>query len=202
MRTLDRGEIRRWVDSPAYVGGVFDARSGHLHPLPPERLQSLLLSKAAVCDNQYLLHYYRPTQDHRLLFGGRAKSGAGPRHIADALRTRMLRFFPGLSDVRITHAWGGVIDMTLNHAPDFGRLPAPPGRTERVYYLQGFSGHGVALTGLAGRLVAEALHGDATRFDIFSRLRHRTIPGGTRVQASLLALGTLWYQLRDACGKH
>ena len=82
----------------------------------------------------------------------------------------------------------------MNRAPDFGRLPGCP----QVYYLQGFSGHGLALTGLAGRVVAEAMAGDATRFDTFARLRHRTFPGGRLLRMPALVLGMAWYRLKDA----
>ena len=67
-----------------------------------------------------------------------------------------------------------------------------------MYYLQGFSGHGLALTGLAGRVVAEAMAGDASRFDTFSRLRHRPFPGGRLLRMPALVLGMAWYRLKDA----
>ena len=94
------------------------------------------------------------------------------------MRRRMARTFPQLAAARVEYAWGGFVDITMNRAPDFGRLPAAGGARPNVYYLQGFSGHGLALTGLAGRLVAEAMAGDAGRFDVFARLRHRRFPGG------------------------
>jgi gamma-glutamylputrescine oxidase len=93
------------------------------------------------------------------------------------------------------------VDISMNRAPDFGRLPAAqPGQPQNVYYLQGFSGHGLALTGLAGRLVAEAMSGDASRFDIFARLRHRAFPGGALLRTPALVLGMAWYRLRDILG--
>jgi gamma-glutamylputrescine oxidase len=98
--------------------------------------------------------------------------------------------------VKVEYAWGGFVDISMNRAPDFGRLP---GR-RNVYYLQGFSGHGLALTGLAGRLVAEAMTGDASRFDVFARLKHRPFPGGPRLRTPALVLGMAWYRLRDMLG--
>ena len=103
----------------------------------------------------------------------------------------MLRVFPQLQDLKVTHAWGGYVDLTLNRAPDFGRLGS------NIYYLQGFSGHGLALSGMAGKLAAEAMAGQAERFDVFSRLRHLSFPGGSLLRTPVLMLGIWFFRLRD-----
>jgi gamma-glutamylputrescine oxidase len=103
----------------------------------------------------------------------------------------MIRVFPQLADTKIEYAWGGYVDITMSRAPDFGRI-AP-----NAYYLQGFSGHGVALTGIAGKLVAEAIAGQAERFDLFAQLKHRDFPGGKRLRTPLLVLAMLWFRLKD-----
>ena len=127
----------------------------------------------------WVLDYFRRSADHRLLFGGRVNySGLRSFDAPGATRARMLRVFPQLADVRIDYAWGGEVDITLNRAPHFGRL-AP-----NVYFLQGFSGHGIALTGIAGKLVAEAIGGTAARFDVFARIPHAQFPGRRGVAAS------------------
>jgi len=166
--------------------------------LDARRAQALIPCGAAVCDNNFVLDYFRFSADHRLLFGGRVSySTATPRHLAETMRRRMLDAFPQLSDTTVEFAWGGFVDISMNRAPDFGRLPARD-YAPNVYYLQGFSGHGLALTGLAGKLVAEAIHGDASRFDIFARLSHRRFPGGRWLRTPALVLGMGWYQLKDA----
>ena len=103
----------------------------------------------------------------------------------------MLRVFPQLADVRIEYAWGGYVDITLNRAPHFGRL-AP-----NVYFLQGFSGHGIALTGIAGKLVAEAIAGTAERFDVFARIPHAGLSGRRVLRRPALVLAMLYYRLKD-----
>jgi gamma-glutamylputrescine oxidase len=113
----------------------------------------------------------------------------------------MLATFAQLSHAKIEFAWGGFVDISMSRAPDFGRLPpAEASRPANIYYLQGFSGHGLALTGLAGRLVAEAMSGDASRFDVFARLKHRNFPGGEWLRTPALVLGMAWYRLRDMLG--
>ena len=164
-------------------------------PLGVELARQLIPSSAAACDNNLVLDYFRLIADHRRLFGGWVSySTATPDDLAQSLRQRMARSFPQLSTTAISHAWGGFVDITMNRAPDFGRLPD----AQQVYYLQGFSGHALALTGLAGQLVAEAMAGDSQRFDVFARLKHRPFPGGRWLHIPLLVLGMAWYRLKDA----
>jgi gamma-glutamylputrescine oxidase len=161
-------------------------------PLDPALCERLIPSNAAVCDNNFVLDYFRFSADRRMLFGGRVSyTTQTPRNLEAVMRQRMGAVFPALKDVPIEHVWGGFVDISMNRAPDFGRLG------DNLYYLQGFSGHGVALTGLAGELVAEAVAGQAGRFDVFARLKHREFPGGALLRTPSLALGMLWYRLRD-----
>jgi gamma-glutamylputrescine oxidase len=156
------------------------------------RIESLLRENVAVSDVNFVLDYFRRSRDHRVLFGGRVSySGRDARNTANATRVRMLNVFPSLADVAIEYAWGGHVDITMSRAPDFGRL-AP-----NVYYLQGFSGHGIALTGMAGKLVAEAIAGQAERFDLFTKLRHHDFPGGPAFRTPALVLAMLWFRLKD-----
>jgi len=161
-------------------------------PLGESTARALLPRNTAVTDINWVLDYFRRSADHRLLFGGRVSySGLDPFNTAHATRARMLKVFPQLANARIEHAWGGYVDITMNRAPDFGRLEPD------VYYLQGFSGHGIALTGLAGKLVAEAIAGSAERFDVFTRIPHRQFPGGALLRRPALVLAMLYYRLKD-----
>jgi gamma-glutamylputrescine oxidase len=161
-------------------------------PLDPALCKSLIPSNASVCDNNFVLDYFRFSADHRMLFGGRVSySTKTPRRLESIMRERLGRVFPPLAGVPIEHVWGGFVDISMNRAPDFGRL-AP-----NLYYLQGFSGHGVAMSGLAGRLAAEAILGQASRFDLFARLRHRDFPGGAALRTPTLVLAMLYHRLRE-----
>jgi gamma-glutamylputrescine oxidase len=157
-----------------------------------ERLESLVREHLAVSDVNFVLDYFRPSEDDRLLFGGRVSySGRDALNTANATRARMVKVFPQLATAKIEYAWGGHVDITMSRAPDFGRL-AP-----NVYYLQGFSGHGIALTGMAGKLLAEAIAGQSERFDLFTRLEHRKFPGGPALRMPALVLAMLWFRLKD-----
>lgn len=162
-------------------------------PMGPERADALMRGRPAASDTNFVLDYFRLSADHRLLFGGAdSYTGSAPRDLIARMRSNMLRVFPQLSDLAIPHAWGGFVDITMNKAPDFGRLGS------NIYYLQGFSGHGLALAGMAGKLVAEAIAGQAERFDLFGRIRHHGFPGGALMRTPALVLGMLYYKLRDA----
>jgi gamma-glutamylputrescine oxidase len=161
-------------------------------PLGAERAAALIRNNLAVADVNFVLDYFRLSADHRLLFGGRVSySGLDPLGTERATRARMLKVFPQLADVRVDYAWGGYVDITMNRAPHFGRLG------NNLYFLQGFSGHGMALTGVAGKLVAEAIAGQAERFDLFGRIAHHDFPGGMALRRPALVLGMLWYRMRD-----
>jgi gamma-glutamylputrescine oxidase len=161
-------------------------------PMDDARADSLICQRAAACDTNFVLDYFRATADNRLLFGGGdAFSGATPRNLVPLMRQRMLSVFPQLESLDVPYAWGGFVDVTVNHAPDFGRLGG------NIYYLQGFSGHGLALAGMAGKLVAETIAGQAERFDLLSRIKHISFPSGTFIRNPAVALGVLYYRLRD-----
>jgi gamma-glutamylputrescine oxidase len=161
-------------------------------PMEAARAGALIRRRAAVCDTNFVLDYFRLTADNRMLFGGGVSySGATPANLKQAMRRRMLAVFPQLAELDVPHAWGGFVDITMNRGPDFGRVDG------NLYYLQGFSGHGLALTGMAGLLAAEAIAGQAGRFDVLSLLRHRHFPGGPAMRTPALILGTLYHRLRD-----
>ena len=161
-------------------------------PLGERRARSLVRSGACVHSTKFVVDYFRCTADHRLLFGGgETYSDRPPADLEGFVRRYMLRVFPQLADVGVAHAWSGRLAITMSRLPHVGRV-APNG-----FFAHGFSGHGVALTQIAGKLIAEAVAGTAERFDVLAGLRHRAFPGGTRLRHPLLVLGMLYYALRD-----
>lgn len=266
----DREQLQQQLASPRYLGGLFDPRSGHLHPLnytlgvaraalaagvriceqsrviriergaraalhtargcvradflvlggnaylsgvAPElharvmpvgtyiaateplgeaRATALIRNHMAVADTNWALDYFRLSSDHRLLFGGRASySRFEPPGLRRVMLNRMRKVFPQLADVAIERLWGGFLAITANRAPDWGRLDP------NIYYAHGYSGHGMAVTGLAGRVIAEAIRGQAERLDVYARIRHLPFPGGRLLRTPLLVAAMAWYKLRD-----
>jgi gamma-glutamylputrescine oxidase len=161
-------------------------------PLGAARASALLKGNIAVADLNWIIDYFRLSSDHRLLFGGRVSySGLDPLGTARATRKRMVNVFPQLADAEIDYAWGGLIDISMSRAPNFGRLEP------NVYFLQGYSGHGMVAATIAGRIVAEAIAGQAERFDIFERLKHQDFPGGRLFRRPTLVMAMTWFRLRD-----
>jgi gamma-glutamylputrescine oxidase len=160
-------------------------------PMPEAEARALIPSGSCACDTKFVVSYYRVTADNRMLFGGGERySTAEPADIPAFVKPYMLDVFPQLAGKRIDYGWGGMLAITMLRLPHIGR-------EGRIYYAQGYSGMGVAVTGIAGKLIAEAMAGTAERFDVFSRIEHRTFPGGTLLRHPLLVLAMLWYVLRD-----
>ena len=164
-------------------------------PLSEEVAKSLLPQDYCVEDCNYLLDYFRLTGDRRLIYGGGVVYGAkDPANIEAMIRPMMLKTFPQLKNVKIDYAWTGNFLLTLSRLPQVGRIG------DNIYYSQGCSGHGVTYTHLAGKLLAEALRGQAERFDAFGSLPHYPFPGGRLFRVPFTAMGAWYYSLRDKLG--
>jgi len=165
---------------------------GASEPLGKARAEALISNDIAVADMNFVLDYFRLSADYRMLFGGRVSySTLAPANLKHTMRQRMLSVFPQLADVKMDYAWGGNVAITMNRGPHFGQVG------DDLYFAQGFSGHGIVATGLAGQLMAEAVAGQAERFDVFSGIRHLPFPGGTVFRTPSLVLAMAWYRLRD-----
>ncbi|WP_072390654.1 FAD-binding oxidoreductase [Hyphomicrobium sp. CS1GBMeth3] len=161
-------------------------------PLPESIVSKINPQDLAVADSNVVLDYFRLSADKRLLFGGRCNySNRDPRDIRATLRPRMVEVFPQLADVTLDYAWGGKIDIVLTRVPAIGR------REPNVYYMQGYCGHGVNTTHIAGQIVAEAISGTMEKLDLFEKIRHIRLPVGQFLGNQLLALGMLYYRLKD-----
>ncbi|WP_265319866.1 NAD(P)/FAD-dependent oxidoreductase, partial [Pseudomonas aeruginosa] len=164
-------------------------------PLSEELAHGLLPQDYCVEDCNYLLDYYRLSGDKRLIYGGGVIYGArDPADIEAIIRPKMLKTFPQLKDVKIDFAWTGNFLLTLSRLPQVGRIG------DNIYYSQGCSGHGVTYTHVAGKVLAEALRGQAERFDAFAGLPHYPFPGGKLLRVPFTALGAWYYSLRDKLG--
>ncbi|MBU1175763.1 MAG: FAD-binding oxidoreductase [Alphaproteobacteria bacterium] len=161
-------------------------------PMDAERAKKLIPDNVAVYDTRFVVSYFNLSADHRLLFGGREAYGyKDPTDISSSIGKRMLSIYPGLADLKFDYSWGGTLGITLNRMPHFAQLGP------NILNASGFSGHGVALSVMAGRLMAEALAGKSEGFDAMARVPGRRFPGGTLLRRPLLVLAMLYYAMRD-----
>jgi gamma-glutamylputrescine oxidase len=153
--------------------------------------RALIPKDAAVSDSRFVVNYYRLSADGRLIFGGGERyTPQPPRDIAAFARRHMEAVFPQVRGVAIDHAWGGLVSITQTRLPHVGRDGA-------VLFAHGYSGLGVILSTLAGKLLVEAILGETARFERFASLEPPPFPGGTALRGPLHVLGMLWYALRD-----
>jgi glycine/D-amino acid oxidase-like deaminating enzyme len=146
----------------------------------------------AVCDPNFVLEYFRLSADKRLLFGGRFNYfGDDPEKIEKSHRPKLARIYPQLANIRIDYAWGGTIGVPINRVPQLGRISSD------VFYCQGYSGHGVNVTHLAGKIMADAVAGTVERFDLFANVRPFVVPGAHLLRKPMVTLGMLYYQIKD-----
>ena len=175
-------------------GLVFPAGSYIIgtEPLAEEVVAEINPLDVAVCDLNEIVDYYRLSADKRLLFGGNCNySGRDPADIKRYILPKMLKVYPQLKGVRIDYQWGGKIGIVLNRVLALGRI------NNNVYYCQGYSGHGVNATHIMGEVLADAISGTLEKFDLFANMRRLRIPGSQWLGNQIIALGMLYYRLKD-----
>lgn len=164
-------------------------------PLGERRARNIMQQDIAVCDARFIMDYYRFSADYRILFGGNCNySDMDYPGEPERLRQRMLKLFPALFATGIDHCWRGPLEFTINRMPELGRL------SPTVYFAHGFGGQGVVATNILGKVLAEAVSGQAERFDVFERIKHRPFVGGQGLKRPLFVLGMTWFKLRDKLG--
>jgi gamma-glutamylputrescine oxidase len=160
-----------------------------------ERAREVLSEDIAVSDSKFVKSYYRLSEDGRLLYGGRAAYGVGfPKELKSEMSARMEAMFPQLRGVKMDYAWGGTLGITATKLPAIQRV-AP-----NIISAAGYSGVGVAMSGMAGRVLAEAVAGQAGRFETLAALKVPNYPGGTLLSSPIRALAMTWFSLRDRLG--
>ena len=180
---------------PAVLSGLIFPAGSYIvatEPLSAAEAEQINPLDLAVCDMNEVLDYFRLSADRRLLFGGRCNySGREPRDIGGTMVPRLRRIYPQLAHKRVEYAWGGKIAIVLNRVPLLGRIGP------NVFYALGYSGHGVSLSHAVGEVLADAVAGTCERMDVFARVPHRKIPFGQTFGSQMVALGMLYFRLRD-----
>ncbi len=187
-----------------YLGGLSPKVSARVMPINNfivateplgDRAREVLAEPVAAFDTKFVVNYWRLSEDNRLLFGGGETYGYRfPRDITATVMAPLLKVYPALKGVKVSHAWGGTLAITTNRMPCF-MTPGP-----NVLAASSCSGHGVALSTLAGKILAEAVAGQQERCDLYATIPQLPFPGGAALRAPLLTLAMTWYSLRDRLG--
>lgn len=182
------------LEPAALSGLIFPAGSFIVatEPLSAAEVAQINPQDLAVCDMNEVVDYFRLSADRRLLFGGRCNySGREPRNIERTMLPRLREIYPQLAHKRVDYAWGGKIGIVVNRVPLLGRIGP------NVFYALGYSGHGVSLSHTFGEVLADAVAGTCERMDVFAQVPHRKIPLGQTFGSQMVALGMLYFRLRD-----
>lgn len=183
----------------ALLEGLEPRIASHLMPVanyivatsPLKQPHDIIADHLAVSDSRFVVNYFRMSEDGRLVFGGGERySPRPPADIAQFVRGHMVQVFPQLRDTTIDYAWGGLVSITMSRLPHIGRLGD-------LFFAHGYSGQGVLLPALTGKVLAEAMAGTAERFDVLTQIAPPQFPGGAALRSPLYVLGMLWYALRD-----
>ena len=186
-----------------YLGGLEPGYASRVMPINNfilateplgDRATEVLAEPIAVADSKFVVNYWRLSEDNRLLFGGGESYGYRFPDILKTVRAPMLKIYPQLADVKITHAWGGTLAITMN------RMPALMRPQQNVLAASACSGHGVALSTLTGKLLAQAVAGQTNGFDLLARIPQPRFPGGAAFRWPMLVLAMTWYSMRDRLG--
>jgi gamma-glutamylputrescine oxidase len=182
---------------PRVAGQIMPINNFVLATEPMDAAMQQRFNPLDVCmyDAKFVVNYWKLTGDGRFLFGGGENyTRRFPADIKAFVRKYLLQLYPAAQDLRIAYGWGGTLAVTMNRLPGFGRLPPD------VYYAMGYSGHGVQMATLAGKLIAEAVAGTAERFDVMARIPSPPFPGGTLLRWPGLVVGMLYHALKDRLG--
>jgi glycine/D-amino acid oxidase-like deaminating enzyme len=188
------GNAYQQLELGTLSGLVFPAGSYILatEPLSEAEVAAINPLDLAVCEQNHVLDYFRLSADKRLLFGGRCNySGRDPVNLEQTMLPRMLKLYPMLAGKRVDYTWGGKIGIVPNRVPLLGRI------NDNVLYSIGYSGHGVNMTHASGEIIADAIAGTFEKMDIFSQVPHRRIPLGRWFGNQVVALGMLYYRMKD-----
>ncbi|MEZ6024082.1 MAG: FAD-binding oxidoreductase [Hyphomonadaceae bacterium] len=176
---------------PRIAGRIMPVANYIVATEPLAQPERLIADHLAVSDSRFVVNYFRISADGRLIFGGGERySPDPPADIAAFVRGHVLSLFPQLASTRIDYAWGGLVSITMSRLPHIGRMGD-------LFYAHGYSGLGVLMPALAGKVLAEAMAGTAERFDVLTSLAPPEFPGGAALRSPLYVLGMLWYALRD-----
>ena len=130
-----------------------------------DRLTEAIRSPYAVSDSRRVENYYRPLRSTQILWGGGISTRLKPNNLKQRMLKDLLKVYPQLSGISAKLAWSGTMGYATHSMPQIGKLE------DNIWYLQGFGGHGLNTTAIAGNLIARAIVDDDDTYELFSPFR-------------------------------
>ena len=202
--TTSRGKIQcrdLVIATSGYTGEVSDWQHRRIIPIgsymlateamDPARAQKLMPASRVFSDSRRLIVYFRRSPDgNRILFGGRVSVfESDPVKSLPALRQEMLRIFPQLEDVKISHSWMGFVGFSFDYLPHLGRQ-------DGIYYAMGYCGSGICLASYFGNRLGLQLLGKAEGKIAFNDVSFKSRPLYTG-KPWFLSAAVQYYRLLD-----
>ena len=162
-------------------------------PLGETLAKKLIKRNCGVIDSRFMIDYYRFSEDYRLLFGG--PETITSKFVKDAknfVAKRMYKVFPEIKKYKIEFSWGGTLAISVNRLPILGYL-----MNQKLIYSHAYSGHGLAMSVMAGKLISEKILDKSNRFDMFNQIKHLKIPGGNILRRPIYSSAIIYYRAID-----
>lgn len=132
-------------------------------------------------DTRNILYHAGSTRDNRIMIGaghvdyffnnGVVYKG-NIREVHDLLKKELVRIYPELAKVDFEYIWNGVMGFTL----DFNQALGVTGKHKNIYYGLAYCGHGVNLSTLFGKIIADLYAGEGAQWENTTFIKRRPIP--------------------------
>ena len=187
LDNLNKELRRKIMPVKTYVSAFTD--------IPDRDLSNYFKRKITVGDMLFVLNYFRLDGNNNLIFGGGVSySNIDPINLENSLKKSIKKILPGIEKFKAWCTWSGHVAITANRFPHIGAI------NRDIYFAQGYSGHGLALTTMVGKMLAQTLVSDNSNFPLFEKIYHRNFPGFGVIDTPLLVLAMSYFKIKDFLG--
>ena len=160
--------------------------------IPKEVLKKYFKKQITIGDMLFVLNYFRLDKKDNLIFGGGVSySNVDPINLENSLKKSIKKILPGVEKYNAWCTWSGHVAITVNRFPHIGTID------KNILFAQGYSGHGLAITTMVGKMLAEVIDSTNKNFDLFTKFNHRNFPSFGVIDTPLLVLAMSYFKLKD-----
>ena len=160
--------------------------------IPKKELDRYFRKPITVGDMLFVLNYFRLDSNNNLIFGGGVSySNIDPINLELSLKKNIRKILPGLEKFKAWCTWSGHVAITVNRFPHIGSID------NNIFFAQGYSGHGLAITTMVGKMLAEVISYQNNNLSLFEKFKHKNFPGFGIIDKPLLVLAMSYFKLKD-----